>query len=112
MSLHEACYEGLVEVVRGLLRDGSDPNALAMPGARAWVSSEGPAPRPLNCVAIAWALGPEHVAVARLLLEHGAVVTESVLRDLAAEGVGSDAERDLHDLLVHFARHGSAPPAR
>lgn len=99
-DLHEACYGGKVEAVRRLLLSGADPNAPAPTGGRTWISDEGAAPRPLNCVAVARAIGPEHVEAARLLLAHGGVVTASVLRDLDVEGVGSPIEAELRRVLL------------
>src|SRR5207253_1183151 len=92
-TLHEAAYQGRSDLVGQLLAAGADPDAPAPEGGRRWISAAGPRPRPLNCVAIAWALGPGHVAVARLLLEHDAHVDETVLRDFNVESAGA-----VHDL--------------
>jgi hypothetical protein len=40
-----------------------------------------------------------HVEIARLLIEHGAVVDDSVLRDHTSEMVGSTADFAFHRLL-------------
>jgi hypothetical protein len=41
----------------------------------------------------------DHVAIARMLIEHGAVVDETVLRDHTLEMVGSSADSALRELL-------------
>ena len=87
MSLHGACYQGRVDVVAQLLASGANPYEPADPTARAWISCGG-RPRPLNCVAIAWTMTENHVEIARLLIEHGAVVDDSVLRGHQRVGVG------------------------
>lgn len=99
MTLHEACYQGRADVVAALLASGADPNEPADRAAREWISSAGPGPRPLNCVAIAWTTTEGHVEIAKLLLEHGALVDDSVLQDLAIEKVGSTADAALQALL-------------
>lgn len=99
MSLHIACYQGRVDVVAQLLASGADPNAPADPTENAWVSCAGGSPRPLNCVAIAWAMTENHVESARLLIEHGAVVDDSVLRDHTIEMVADTADAALRRLL-------------
>ena len=99
MSLHEACYQGRVEVVAQLLASGEDPNGPADPTEREWISCAGRSPKPLNCVAIAWTTTADHVEVARLLLEHGAVVDDSVLEDHAIEMVCCTADSALRRLL-------------
>src|SRR5262245_54894077 len=99
MTLHEACYQGRVDVVAQLLASGADPNAPADPSTREWISSAGSHPRPLNCVAIAWAMTENHVAIARLLIEHGAVVDDSVLDDHTIEMVGGTADSALRRIL-------------
>jgi ankyrin repeat protein len=81
MTLHEACYQGRIDVVAQLLASGANPNEPADPAAREWISCAGSRPRPLNCVAIAWTMTENHVEIARLLIEHGAVVDDSVLGD-------------------------------
>ena len=63
MSLHEACYRGRVDVVAQRLANGADPNEPADPIAREWISCGGSRPRPLNCVATAWAMTENHVGV-------------------------------------------------
>jgi hypothetical protein len=65
-----------------------------------WISAGGPRPRPLNCVAIAWAMTDRHVEIAKLLIDHGAVVDETVLADHAAEMTGGDADQRLTQLLA------------
>jgi ankyrin repeat protein len=85
MNLHEACYQGRLDVVERLLADGADPNARADPSGREWISCAGFTPRPLNCVAIAWTMSLDHVAIARLLVSYGAVVDQTVLDDFALE---------------------------
>lgn len=82
-----------------LLANGTDPNAPADPTGREWTSCAGPSPKPLNCVAIAWTMTEDHVAIARMLIEHGAVVDETVLRDHTLEMVGSSADSALRELL-------------
>jgi len=99
MSLHEACYQGRVDVVAQLLANGADPNEPATPSAREWISSAGNRPRPLNCVAIAWTMTENHVAIATLLIEHGAVVDDSVLDDHTIEMVGGTIDSALRRLL-------------
>jgi len=97
MDLHEACYVGRLDVVRQLLADGADPNAPAS-GERAWISATNE-PRPLNCVVIARAVTQDHVSIARLLIEHGAIVDESVLADHAAESMGGANDAAMGELL-------------
>lgn len=79
--------------MRELLARGADPNGAAEAGGRAWVSCAGASPKPLNCVAIAWGLTENHVEIARLLIEHGAVVDESVRQDHAVESAGGENDR-------------------
>lgn len=105
-TLHEACYQGWREQVERLLAAGADPNERAVAGAGEWISSAGPHPRPLNCVAIAWALSEAHVEIARLLIAHGAVVDESVLCDHSLEAVGSEHDRALRGLLERARSRG------
>jgi ankyrin repeat protein len=105
MNLHEACYQGRVEVVSQLLADGADPNAPADSTEREWISCAGSNPRPLNCVAIAWTMTEKHVEIARLLVEHGAIVDDSVLQDHTLEMVRSTADAALRQFLV-AARYG------
>lgn len=100
MSLHEACYQGRVEVVAQLLASGADPNGPADPTERQWISCAGASPKPLNCVAIAWTMTATHVEIARLLIEHGAVVDDSVLSDHTIEMVGSKEDFALRQVLV------------
>jgi len=83
-SLHEACFQGRLEDVKAFLDGGVDPNEPASE-SDGWVSSAGARPRPLNCVAVAWVVSPEHLEIARLLLERGAVVDWTVVEDLSIE---------------------------
>lgn len=105
VSLHIACYQGQVEVVARLLASGADPNGPAEPGGYEWISCEGSRPRPLNCVAIAWTMTENHVEIARLLIEHGAIVYASVLEDHNIESAcipsmtGGTADSALRRLL-------------
>ena len=99
MSLHEACYQGRLDIVVQLLANGADPNEPADSTQRDWVSSAGSSPRPLNCVAIAWTMSDNHVKIAKLLIEHGAIVDDSVLRDHSLETMGSAADANLRRLL-------------
>lgn len=100
MSLHEACYQGRVDVVAQLLASGADPNGPAMVSEREWVSSAGNRPRPLNCVAIAWAMTDHHLSIARLLIEHGAVVDDSVLHDHDVESAGGANDTAFRQVLL------------
>ena len=99
MSLHEACYQGRVDVVAQLLASGANPNEPVDPTEREWVSCAGSRPRPLNCVAIAWAMTENHVEIARPLIEHDVVVDDSVLRDHTIEMVGGTADSALRRIL-------------
>jgi len=99
MNLHEACYLGRVDVVARLLGSGANPNESADPTAGEWISCAGSRPRPLNCVAIAWTMTENHVEIATLLIEHGAVVDDSVLRDHTIEMVGGPADSALRRIL-------------
>ncbi len=99
MSLHEACYQGRIGDVAQLLASSANPSEPADPTVREWVSCAGSRPRPLNCVAIAWAMTENHVEIARLLIEHGAVVDDSVLRDHTIEMVGGTADAALRRIL-------------
>lgn len=104
MSLHEACYQGRVDVVAHLLAGGANPNAPAERGGREWISCAGSRPKPLNCVAIAWTMTDSHVEIARLLIEHGAVVDDSVIDDHTIEMVLSPADFALQGLLERARR--------
>ena len=99
MNLHEACYLGRIDVVAHLLGSSANPNEPAELGGREWISCAGSRPRPLNCVAIAWTMTENHVEIARLLIEHGAVVDDSVLYDHTIEMVGSTADAALRRIL-------------
>ncbi|MFN0181147.1 MAG: hypothetical protein ACKVZ0_20255 [Gemmatimonadales bacterium] len=99
MSLHEACYQGRVDVVAQFLAGGANPNEPADPSAREWISCAGNRPMPLNCVAIAWAMTEKHVEIARLLIEYGAVVDDSVLQDHLVEMEGGPADVALRRIL-------------
>jgi len=99
MSLHEACYQGWIELVAQLLASGANPNEPADASEREWISCAGGSPKPLNCVAIAWTMTENHVEIARLLIEHGAVVDDSVLRDHTVEMAGNPADLALRRLL-------------
>ena len=99
LSLHIACYQGQVDVVTRLLASGADPNEPADPAEHGWVSCAGSSPRPLNCVAIAWTMTENHVEIARLLIEHGATVDDSVLSDHTLEMTGGTADSALRQLL-------------
>lgn len=104
MSLHEACYQGRIHVVAQLLASGANPNEPADPNERGWISCAGSRPRPLNCVAIAWTMTEDHVEIARLLIERGAVVDDSVLDDHTIEMVGGTTDLALRKVLE--AAHG------
>lgn len=103
MSLHEACYQGRIDVVIQLLASGANPNEPADASEREWISCAGNRPKPLNCVAIAWTMTENHVKIARLLIEHGAVVDDSVLQDHNAE---------MLDAPIDFALRGVLEAAR
>ena len=77
MDIHQAAYVGDVEVVKGLLKGGIDPNCSHGPDTN-WVSGT----TPLNKVCIAWALTTSHIEVARLLIAYGAVVDDPRFSDL------------------------------
>lgn len=99
-SLHEACYQGDVESVRAHLEAGADPNAPADPAEREWISAAGPCPRPLHCVALAWGgVTERHLEIARLLLERGARVDDTVIRDHTIEMVGHANDMAFRRLL-------------
>ena len=99
MSLHEACYQGRIDVVAQLLASGANPNEPADPYEREWISCAGSRPRPLNCVAIAGTMTEDHLEIARLLIEHGAVVDDSVLDDHTIEMVGGTTDSALRKVL-------------
>jgi ankyrin repeat protein len=99
LSLHEACYQGRIDVVAQLLAAGADPNEPADPNERAWISCAGRRPRPLNCVAIAWTMTENHVKIASLLIEHGAVVDDAVIEDHTVEMVGGATDIALRQIL-------------
>lgn len=99
LSLHEACYQGRIDVVARLLAGGADPNEPADPSERVWISCAGNRPRPLNCVAIAWTMTENHVGIATLLIEHGAVVDDSVIQDHTIEMVGGPTDFALQRIL-------------
>ena len=62
-------------------------------------SRAGNRPKPLNCVAIAWTMTENHVKIARLLIEHGAVVDDSVLQDHTVEMLLSPIDFALRRVL-------------
>ena len=99
MSLHEACYQGRIDVVAQLLASGANPNEPAEPAEREWISCAGSRPAPLNCVAIAWTMTENHLEIAKLLIEHGAVVDDSVLEDHTIEAAGGAADAALWRVL-------------
>lgn len=99
MSLHRACYRGLLDVVARLLASGADPDAPANPSEPEWISCAGQTPKPLNCVAIAWTMTEAHVEIARMLISHGAVVDTTVRDDFAIERASLEDPAD-----VAFAR--------
>ena len=100
MSLHEACYQGRLDVVARLLANGADPNEPAADSiTRVWISCAGDRPKPLNCVGIAWTMTEKHVAIARMLIEHGAVVDDSVLLDHTIEMEGGTTDFALRKVL-------------
>ncbi len=115
-TLRDACYVGNLEAVRALLAMGADASMTGPDeDGHAWISCGGDTPTPLHCVAIAWAHVPEHVEIIRLLVEHGAVIEETVLEDYWVEttlderaiavghALGVDGEQ-LHALRT---RHGA-----
>ena len=91
-TLRDACYVGDGEAVRALLEMGADP-AMTDPDDDGWqwISVAGNTPSPLHCVAIAWRHVPEHVEIIRLLVERGAVIADTVLRDYWIETTLTDA---------------------
>jgi ankyrin repeat protein len=99
MNLHEACYQGRIDIVSRLLAGGANPNEPAELGERHWISCAGGRPRPLNCVAIAWKVTENHVEIARLLIENGAVVDDSVLDDHTVERVDSATDSALRRIF-------------
>lgn len=99
MSLHEACYQGRIDIVAQLLASGANPNEPTEPTEREWISCAGSRPRPLNCVAMAWTMTENHVQIAKLLIEHGAVVDDSVLDDQTVEMVGGTIDSALRKIL-------------
>ncbi|MFK8002106.1 MAG: hypothetical protein AB8H86_21105 [Polyangiales bacterium] len=100
LSLHEACYQGKVEDVASLLAAGADPNAPAEATGRKWISCAEGAPRPLNCVAIAWGMTERHLRIASLLIEHGARVDETMIKDHQVEMAGSALDLSFQRLLA------------
>ena len=106
-TLHEACYLGKRDEVARLLASGVSPNEPATLGARTWISAAGAQPRPLHCVAMAWSMTDDHVAIAAMLIAHGAVVEASVLEDHNAESVGG--AQDLAFLRVLEAARPAQP---
>lgn len=100
MSLHEACYQGRLDVVARLLAEGANPNEPAGVTKRVWISCAGSRPRPLNCVVIAWTMTDDHLQIARLLIQHGAIVDDSVLEDHTVEAAGLGGnDRALRQIL-------------
>ena len=99
LSLHEACYQGRLDIVRMLLATGIDPNCRASENERQWISAAGNQPKPLNCVAIAWGMMMDHISIAQLLIEHGAVVDETVIRDHEIESAGGNLDNLLRDVF-------------
>src|SRR2546423_13522279 len=97
----------MLDVATDLLATGIDPNgAAADPTTRVWISSAGSNPKPLNCVAIAWTMTENRVAIAKLLIQHGAIVDDSVLADHNLEMVGSAADLALREILEAARRRG------
>jgi hypothetical protein len=104
-SLHEACYHGDLKTVKKRLSMGADPNGTD--SNPRWISCAGRNTRPLNCVALAWAMSDDHVKIAELLLRFGALVDETILRDHTLEMVGSEAD---HALILLLKTHRRAIP--
>jgi hypothetical protein len=50
-------------------------------------------------VAIAWTITEDHVEIARLLIEHGAIVDDSVLDDHTIEMAGGTSDSALRRIL-------------
>ncbi len=109
-GLHEACYRGNLEQVRALVEQGADVNGPAGPGPIHWVSAAGLHPRPLNCVAIAWFMTDQHLAIARLLIEKGARVDDTVISDHNAESAGLPIDSALRKVLL-AAREATPAPS-
>ena len=80
MDVHQASYEGNVEVVKSLLQQGVDPNCSHESNPNR-ISG----PTPLNKICIAWTLTPAHIEIAKMLIRHGAVVDDSHFEDWKAE---------------------------
>ena len=97
-SLHRAVYNGELQRVRELVDSGVDVNARAQPG-EGWITTLGERPRPLNCCAIAWTLTEDHLKIARLLLDRGAVVDDSVRNDWLIEATLAEIWGRLYVLL-------------
>lgn len=97
-SLHRAVYNGDLERVRELIDAGADVSARAHEG-EGWITALGACPRPLNCCAIAWTLTEEHLEIARLLIERGAVVDDSVHSDYLVESTEEEIWSRLYVLL-------------
>ena len=99
ISLHEACYQGRLDVVARLLAEGANPNEPADATEREWVSCAGGRPRPLNCVAIAWDMTECHLQIARLLIQYGGIVDDSVIRDHTIEMCGGPNDGVFREIL-------------
>ena len=97
-SLHRAVYAGDLKRVQQLVAGGADVSAQAQTG-EGWITAMGERPRPLNCCAIAWTLTEEHLAIARLLIDRGAIVDDSVFHDYNAESTDAEIWRRLYVLL-------------
>ena len=102
VSLHRAVYDGDIQRVRELVNGGVDVNARAQKG-EGWITAMGDCPRPLNCCAIAWTLTEEHLEIAWLLIERGAVIDNSVLHDYMAESTEAEIWGRLYVLLGRAA---------
>ena len=103
MDIHQASYEGNVEVVKNLLQNGVDPNCHHDPTSE-WISG----PTPLNKVCIAWNLTPAHIEIAMLLIRHGAIVDDSHISDFLAESTLDEIWGLLKQLLDgHYQRNNS-----
>jgi len=97
-SLHRAVYAGDLKRVRELIAAGADVNGRAKEG-EGWITALGERPRPLNCCTIAWTLTEDHLEIARLLLESGAVVDNSIRSDWLAEATPAEIWGRLYVLL-------------
>jgi len=91
-ELGEAGYLGRVDVVRGMLAAGADPNAPEPDGVK-----------PIRRIVSAWVTTDLHIEVVQALVDAGLVVPSSERSGLFLEVVGTDIDAAIGRLLFDRA---------